>query len=296
MPALALIPTNISDSCSTLLTQLNSDDVFQTCTAPLIAAANAYTQSTNGTSSATLTSTLDEVCAAANGCDRPLVQQFLAQFWDACTAELEAQDADVMQLYDYLYIFVPFRDAVCAKDNQGGYCLPSMAPGMAPSANEDMLQLYRRGAPTPWPPGVPRDVTSDAYWAHVMATIPRANDSSAAAAPSLVPEQLFFFLSGSTPKDVLCTECTQHVLSAYVAFELATPYAPGLESSAVLQSQQAIYDHARTLCGADFVHTLNQQAGVEPVTEWISASTRAAPLRPWLLAALSAAAVYAGGW
>lgn len=254
--ATSLIPDDISDSCYTLLTRLNEDSVFQKCTEPLIEATDIYANlSSSNTSRDSLSKSLDSLCNHDYGCDRAVVRQYIAYFWDQCSDELESQNDQVMQLYDYMYIFNPFRDAICSKDSKNNYCLQTLAPFMQPSADLQMLQLNAM---------VPDagDVYSDAYWSHVMATMPSSNSSSSSS-EALAPEQVFLFLSGSTDKDTLCSECTRHVLAAYIGFEMGTPYALGTERSTVLKPQQTIYDNARKQCGADFVHNINQQAGVQ---------------------------------
>lgn len=265
MPVLALIPTNISSSCYTLLTQLDEDHVFDQCTQPLINATNAFATSSQGAQPVSMTNALHGLCAANDGCDRPLVRQFIAQFWDQCTDELEARQDQIVQLYEYLYIFIPFRDAICSRNQQGDYCLAALAPSMATDADSDMVQLYRRGVPDI----DANDVESDAYWERVMPSIPRASTLAAKmpALPQLQPQQIFFFLSGSSPKDTLCTECARHVLASYIRFELSAPYALGLDSSQVLQSQQAIFEQAKHVCGSDFVESLNAEAGIQAFSD-----------------------------
>ena len=121
------IPDGISDSCSQLLQELDQDKVFQQCTEPLIVATNTFAQqSTNSSRSVALSSSMEKLCQAQNGCDRHLVRYFLFEFWNQCTDELEARHPEILQLYEYLYIFNPFRDAVCSKDASGQYCLPTI--------------------------------------------------------------------------------------------------------------------------------------------------------------------------
>ncbi|WFD22240.1 hypothetical protein MEQU1_000906 [Malassezia equina] len=281
MPVLTMIPTDISSSCYTLLTQLDEDSVFDQCTQPLINATNAFATSSQGTQPTSMNSALQGLCAANDGCDRPLVRQFISQFWDQCADELEAGQSQVVQLYEYLYIFIPFRDAICTKNQQGDYCLSALAPSMATNANSDMVQLYRRGVPNV----DDNDVESDAYWERVLPTIPRASRlaTNVSGLPTLQPQQVFFFLSGSSPKDTLCSECTTHVLASYIRFELSAPYALGLESSSVLQSQQAIYEQAKQVCGDAFVESLNAKAGIQAFSEPASGAAALSISRVYVL-------------
>ncbi|WFD18655.1 hypothetical protein MCAP1_000862 [Malassezia caprae] len=275
MPMLALIPTNISSSCYTLLTQLNEDHVFDQCTQPLINATNAFATSSQGKEPVSMANALQGLCVANDGCDRPLVRQFIAQFWDQCTDELEARQDQIVQLYEYLYIFIPFRDAICSKNEQGDYCLADLAPSMANDAGSDMVQVYRRGVPDI----DANDVESDAYWERVMPSIPRASKLAAKvpSLPQLQPQQVFFFLSGSSSKETLCTECARHVLASYIHFELSAPYALGIDSSQVLQSQQAIFEQAKRVCDDHFVESLNAEAGIQAFSEPASGAASLAP-------------------
>lgn len=272
----SLIPTNISSSCYTLLLQLDGDSLFDQCTQPLIQATEIYANaSSSNTSESSLTQSLDSLCNHQNGCDRTLVRQYIAQFWDQCADELESQNQQVMQLYDYLYIFNPFRDAICSKGTNDTYCLESLAPYMQPASNIQALQLN----------AIPDagDVYSEKYWAHVMTTIPKSNVQNSAA-PTLVADQVFLFLSGNSDKETLCSECTRNVLASYIGFEMSTPYALGLERSSVLQPQQDIYDSARRQCGSSFISSIGSQAGVE---EFPSSALRPQP--SWALIVIAAA-------
>ncbi|WFC95634.1 hypothetical protein MBRA1_002285 [Malassezia brasiliensis] len=275
----SLIPANISSSCYTLLVQLDSDSLFQQCTEPLIQAAGIYANaSLSNATEASLTESLDSLCHQQNGCDRALVRQYIAQFWDECSTELEAGNDEVTQLYDYLYIFNPFRDAMCTKTSNGTYCLESLAPYMRPSADLQALQLD----------AIPDagDVYSEQYWAHVLTTVPTSNTTSTQSTSALNADQVFLFLSGSTERDTLCSECTQNVLASYIAFEMATPYALGVERSAVLSPQVTIYNNARKECGASFVEAISTRAGM---SEFPSAAARTRAHAAWRSVGVAAA-------
>ena len=187
------------------------------------------------------------------------------------------------------YIFNPFRDAVCSKDASGQYCLPTITKKAAKKSPKT-----KRAMP------LPQDVYSEAYWARVLPTIPRSHTMAATNAssshaintsqlPSLAPQQVFFFLSGESDPDVLCTECSKHVLAAYISYELSSPYAPGMENSGVLKSQQSIYERAKSVCGRDFVSSINQQAHVQSFTGPASGAVSPRALTPhlwgWLVVA-----------
>ncbi|WFD32184.1 hypothetical protein MSPP1_003226 [Malassezia sp. CBS 17886] len=270
LPGLDMIPTNISNSCYTLLSQLNSDKVFQQCTEPLIAATNLYTeQGAADAQNGSLTDALDGLCARGHGCDRPLVRQYIAQFWHECAEDLESGNDAVMQLYDYLYVFNPFHDALCSRESRSGdFCLHTLAPSIHAAVQSQIteLELQRRGA---------------ADWAGaVNGTYVRAAvDAASADASDAAARQVFLFLHGASNRDTLCSECTQLVLSAYIRAESATPYALGLARSPILHAQQAIYGNASRVCGAGFVAAINKQAGVQLFADAAAASS-ATGVRP----------------
>ncbi|WFD00894.1 hypothetical protein MYAM1_003649 [Malassezia yamatoensis] len=252
--ASSLIPTNVSSGCYTLLLQLDSDSLFQQCTSPLIEATEIYVNATSSNeSSSSLTQSLDHLCTEQTGCDRTLVRQYIAQFWDSCTSELESGNDQVAQLYDYLYIFNPFRDAMCTKNSNGTYCLESLGPSMQSSVNLEALQLDAVFDAD--------NANSEEYWAHTVNTVTTSNLASNAS--DLASDHIFLFLSGTTDKSTICTECARDILAAYVSFEMATPYALGLERSSVLQPQIDIYTNARKQCGSEFLQKISTQAGMQ---------------------------------
>ena len=77
-PHMAIIDNcadGLADSCSQLLQELDQDKVFQQCTEPLIVATNTFAQqSTNSSRSVALSSSMEKLCQAQNGCDRHLVR------------------------------------------------------------------------------------------------------------------------------------------------------------------------------------------------------------------------------
>jgi hypothetical protein len=71
----------------------------------------------------------------------------------------------------------------------------------------------------------------------------------------------FLFISPSLPKDELCTDCTAAVLKAYMTWEAATNYAPGLAQSPLLSGQPALYAGVLTTCGQNFLSGAVKAAG-----------------------------------
>lgn len=279
MPGLSLIPTDISNACYTLLEQVNEDTVFSRCTEPLIAAAEQFTNSsTSGQLKDSLKSSLDALCNQTSTCDRPLVRQYIGQFWDACMDELEGGHKQVRELYDYMYMFTPFRDAVCSRDADDAYCLQTLAPTTGAKSRLATARLHAAA------PGTPSGARANEYWEHVLKTIPNAST----VVDDMAPQQVFLFLSDTTETQTMCSTCAKKVLAAYIAFELSTPYALGLESSEVLRTQPRLYAHALRTCGLDFVRSVNELAGVQAYTAAVGA---ASAVRPTLAALVAAVAV-----
>ena len=85
---------------------------------------------------------------------------------------------------------------------------------------------------------------------------------------------------------VVSVKCIRY---RYLCFEIATHSSPGLENSDVLKSQQSIYERAKSVCGRDFVSSINQQAHVQSFTGPASGAVSPRALTPhlwgWLVVA-----------
>jgi hypothetical protein len=129
-----MIPANLSDSCTTYLHSLNVDAKFANCVQPLAnitALFNPSAGQNNASAYATsdITRTLANLCSssAAKSCDASLVRSYLSRFYTACKTELQANgngnDA-VRDMYDFLYVVTPFRNAICTKNGASSrYCV-----------------------------------------------------------------------------------------------------------------------------------------------------------------------------
>lgn len=261
----SIIPGGLSDSCTSFLMNVDEDGLFSTCTEPLIDAASLYMKASKKNSTAARTalrSTLDDTCRPSGGCDRALVRQYIAKFWDECADDLET-NAGVKDIYDYIYMFVPFRDAVCARDGDE-YCVLGLVPQNLRAIKQ--LQAQRLEA------------------LHTQQLALNASD--------VLVEQAFLFLGPASNASVMCSTCAKEVLAAYVAFEMSAPYALGLDRSEVLGKQHVIFAHAQDVCGDRFVADVGNRAGSGVYTE-AALRAGAASLHPSLLyiaaAALAAA-------
>ncbi|KAI6118170.1 hypothetical protein F5141DRAFT_1096663 [Pisolithus sp. B1] len=71
---------------------------------------------------------------------------------------------------------------------------------------------------------------------------------------STIPILVFLFLEPSTDSTTLCTSCTRSILTSFITFESNTPYAPGLNNS-------ALYNSVQSTCGTNFLSGAVQAAG-----------------------------------
>jgi hypothetical protein len=71
----------------------------------------------------------------------------------------------------------------------------------------------------------------------------------------------FLFFTPDLDATNLCTSCARSVLAAYIDFESNVPYAPGLASSQLLDTQSALYKAIQDKCPAGFLSGAVQAAG-----------------------------------
>ena len=131
-----MIPSSVSQKCQAFLTALNSNDQIAQCTAPLlttVAAFHASSANSYSASSSQVQSALTDLCSAP-GCDDALLRSLLGQFNGNCSQELQAANQVVLGSYDALYVLSPLRNAVCTRDESGGFCLDDIAQRSVPAA------------------------------------------------------------------------------------------------------------------------------------------------------------------
>ena len=262
------IPTNVSASCSSFLSTLNSDTQLDACTKPLLQATRIY--SSNATDSSTqLDSTLTELCSADTGCDPNIIRARLDQFWQNCHTDLQSKNTQVQAMYDNLYMITPLVNSICAKDKNADYCLKTIAKAAATSQRVAATTPSRRSLDADadeeeddddeeWDDEdaeelVKRQSTSST---DTITGLTNATDSSAKPNTNAA----FLFISSSSPKSILCSQCTQLILASYIKFETSIPYAIGLRTSEILAPQSDIYKAAKSQCGNDFVVQVNKIA------------------------------------
>ena len=175
-------------------------------------------------------SALNSVCST-NACDPNLVGKQLGLFQLACQAELvTSPNIHVILTYDALYIAGPLQKAICTKDTtSNAYCLSKFS-----SSSTKRASLDRRDAQEVFTP----DVTQ---W----------NQKNVA----------FLGITGNLSQDQLCVPCTRLVISAYTTQLGNTPYAPGLQNTQLLGSEQALFNAITSKCGASFLNGQAQAAG-----------------------------------
>lgn len=140
-PANPLIPASVSQKCQSFLTALNSNDQIAQCTAPLLTTVAAFHASSSSSaansysaSSGQVQSALSDLCSAP-GCDDALLRSLLGQFNGNCSQELQAANQVVLGSYDALYVLSPLRNAVCTRDESGGFCLDDIAQRSMPASS-----------------------------------------------------------------------------------------------------------------------------------------------------------------
>lgn len=260
-----LIPTGISSSCTTFLTNLNDNSTITSCLKPIISATSQFgpsgSSSTNPTT-ADVTSALSQLCSSTTTCSDSTIRSQLTQFYSACSAELSgtSSNTDIIRLYDVLYAIVPFKAAACTKDDSGNYCVTQISTGSSNSttgsksvsSTTDTFELLKNnlveqsGSTLTRRATVVQNVTA--------ALIPNTTTFRTTGLP-------FLLLTPSTDSSKLCTACTRSVLLAYIDFEQDIPYAPGLSNSPILGGQTALYNGVTSVCGSSFMSGAVQAAG-----------------------------------
>ncbi|SNX83260.1 uncharacterized protein MEPE_01967 [Melanopsichium pennsylvanicum] len=253
------IPSDVSATCSTFLSTLNSDAELDACTKPLLAATKYY--SSNSTNSTTqLDSTLADLCSSNTGCDADIIRQRLDQFWQNCQTDLQNKITAVQTMYDNLYMITPLVNSICSKDTNNDYCLKTIAKEAASSSNTSTTTTNaRRSLEEEGEEEEAEETISELYKRQSTDNLDGlANETETTGTSNT--NAAFLFISSSSPKSVLCSTCTQLILASYIKFETSIPYAIGLRTSDILAPQSDIYKAAKTHCGLNFVAQVNKIA------------------------------------
>ncbi|KAG8704599.1 hypothetical protein FRC08_002140 [Ceratobasidium sp. 394] len=245
-----LIPDGISEACSTFLTKINSDTAMSGCLTPLLNAMATFTSSGSGSGSA-VTKALNNLCSS-NACSSSMMRSKLTDFKDACSAELTGSNPNDMVIRDYdtMYALSPFKAAICSKNpDTQAYCV----------LNTNSSGNSKRSVALSSDVMYARDHLTNAY-------VSRKRGSSQSV---LVPNVdtyrnsnlLYLFISPDMNTGELCTDCTEEMMTKYVAWASAVPHALGLANSPLLGGQAQLWAAIRDKCPANFLAEISNAAG-----------------------------------
>jgi len=258
-----LIPAGISASCTGYLTSLNDDTAFVSCTSPFTAALQQFAPGANSTtpSLSAITAALGTLCQsdAFSACPQSTVTAQLGSFYAACSGELTSDPNDaVKSLYDVLYTLLPFREAICSKDDSGNYC----ATQLSNSSSTGTVALVDTGK------SQQQTLLSQyLYTSSGSGAVTRRDlsNTTSVLVPNTTTYQdtnlLFLFLSPSMTASALCTTCCRNIITPYITFESSCPYALGLSNSLLLAGQVPLYNNITSKCGSSFLSGAVNAAG-----------------------------------
>jgi hypothetical protein len=233
--AQSLVPTGITPKCSEFLTSLNTDAALSKCTGALSTALTAFApEASTAATTTSVSGALSKVCGTevASECPISVFATKITAFYTACSEELTTKpNADVVKIYDVLYVVPAMRDAICSKDDDGSWCVNGASPVDGTSADAVQKALFTKTGDNI----VPNTQTFTTY------NVP------------------FLFLTPESPN--LCKTCTKNVLNAFIKHESNLPYAPGLSNSQLLQTQSKLYGAVQEKCGANFMSGEVKAAG-----------------------------------
>lgn len=256
-----LIPTGISSGCTAYLGQLDQDKDLLACSSAITKATAAYGAGANSTST-DVTSALGTLCGSVNSaCAEPTLRSKLTSFYSACGPELtNTPNKDVIRTYDTLYALYPLTQAVCSKGDSGKYCASEL--GSSGSNNVELATSNAGDALTDL-----KAISKDLF-IPVSGTLSK-RASSPSVQQAFYPNTttfaqnnvLFLLLKPTLSSTQLCQTCTRNVLTSYIDFESAIPYAPGLASSPLMNGQSALYSAIQNTCGPSFLSGTVAAAG-----------------------------------
>jgi len=305
----SLIPTNITQSCTSFLNTLNSDTTLQNCVNPLINATNTFSPTgAFNISQSDINSTLSTLCSSP-GCADSTVRSLLSTFYSNCSAELTSQtqyNAQVRELYDILYVFQPLKAAVCAIDSSNQeYCVTEITTGAAkanasassaaasPSASGNGSVLITSSfladvglsplevaAQNLYISVTVNAATLSKRFLNMLSSRQAAQDTFASiVTPNTTTYRNtnlpFLFLQPDMPSSQLCTPCTREIMVQYVKWETQYPYALGLSASPILGGQSALWSNITSTCGTAFINGITAEVGLSPAS--LNSTSAAAP-------------------
>ncbi|WVQ73625.1 hypothetical protein IAR50_003205 [Cryptococcus sp. DSM 104548] len=286
-----LIPSNITDTCTSFLTELNADSTLSECVTPLINATASFSPTAVAASNLTEDSinyVLASVCKTNTGCSDSTIRSWLTKFYSQCSTELTSSDgynAEVRELYDILYVVNPLKDAVCAVDSSNQeYCVNEIVSSEASNssttstasnstalfanfaASDSVLSPIQLAASNLY---IEVSSSASSLKKRVLSTLSSRAAQSVNMATIITPNATtykstnlpFLFLQPTLSSSALCTPCTREVMVAYIEWETQVPYALGLSKSPILGGQSALWSAINSTCGTAFVNAIKSQAG-----------------------------------
>jgi len=230
-----LIPAGISEKCSTFLTGLNENAELAKCTSALSTALAAFApEAATAATPESVSGALNDVCGPkiAAECPTSTFASQITAFYSACSDELVTNpNADVIKIYDVLYVVPAMRESICSKDDDGSWCVAKATPTPGSSAESVQAALFTKSGDNIIP-------NTSTFTTHNL---------------------LFLFLTPDSPD--LCKTCTRNVLKAFINHESNLPYAPGLSNSQLLNTQAALYAGVQKNCGETFMMSEVTAAG-----------------------------------
>lgn len=186
--------------------------------------------------------------------------------YSACGSDMTGSNsASVLRIYDVLYTLLPMRNAVCTKDDSGNYCVLSVGASTSSASASALASSDGSKAASSGPSDASNLVKQVMDNLYMPGSAFSKRDDSSLLVPNTTTFSLsylpFLFLSASTPSSTLCSTCTRNVITAYTAFEQASPYALGIANSPLLNEQTALYDAVQSSCGSSFLSGAVQAAG-----------------------------------
>ncbi|KAJ7573984.1 hypothetical protein C8J56DRAFT_980422 [Mycena floridula] len=226
--AAAAASTTISSACTSYMNDLNSETPLSSCMSA-ISTATAGSSSLSGT---TLTGTLGNLCSSAvsDKCSEVLIRSTLSSFADACGDDM-ATNTDIANLYDTMYSVYPFWGAICAKDDNGDYCLASASSSSSAKAIENSIS-YTPGA-----------------------------SNSLAPNTTVIGASNLLFMLLTDPQSSDCNTCTRKIVQPYLSFNADAPYSSGIKNSPMLYGLSDLGSKITAACGSNFFDTVVAAAG-----------------------------------
>jgi hypothetical protein len=183
----------------------------------------------------------------------------LASFAQACTSELVASPVvAVRNIYDTLYMLVPFRNAVCCKNDSGQYCATESTASTNTTSSQNGTNAVNVVV------GSKNGDVQKYLWSTTTSASLSRRDSVA-----MVPNTTtyassniaFLLLEPSLSETLLCTTCTRNIITSYISFETDIPHAYGVGESSMLGGQMPLYTAVQSKCGSNFLSGAVQAAG-----------------------------------